>query len=132
MPVHIRSGVLPHDAGHLDVDPAKVQRARDSLIPEATCSGLEPLEEDKLNCLLFDSTIDATRVLHYDEESEKFYARVEKEDHYTVTDGEGTYLTHLTKPGKNVFDYEDEKIPERTDDLELEEVVFEEATERDD
>ena len=130
----IRAGVLPPDATYLAVDPAKVQRARDSLIAEATCSGLEQLEEDKPNCLLFDSRIDATRVLHYDEETGKFYTMVEleKEDHYTVTDGDGTYLTHLTKPGKSVFDPEDEKIPEGTDALELEEVVEGEASDRDD
>ena len=67
-----RAGVFPPDAAYLAVDPAKVQRARDSLIADATCSGLEQLEEDKPNCLPFDSRIDATRVLHYDEETGKF------------------------------------------------------------
>ena len=57
---------------------------------EATCTGLEQLEEDKSNCLLFDSRIDATRVLHYAEETGEFYARMEKQDHYTVKDGDGT------------------------------------------
>ena len=57
----------------------------------------------------------------YDEETGKLYARVklEREDSYTVTDGDRTYLTHLTKPGKSVFDLEDEKIPKGTDILEL-------------
>ena len=62
----IRAGVLPPDAAYLDVDPAKVQRARDSFIAEATCSGLEQLEKDKPNCLQLDSRIDAIRVLHYE------------------------------------------------------------------
>ena len=48
----IRAGVLPPDAAYLVVDPAKVQRARDILIAEVTCSGLEQLEEDKPNYLI--------------------------------------------------------------------------------
>ena len=40
-----------------------------------------------------------------------------------MTDGDSTYLTHLTMPGKSVLDQEDEKIPEGTDALELEETV---------
>ena len=49
-----------------------------------------------------------------------------------MTDGDSTYLTHLTMPGKSVLDQEDEKIPEGTDALELEETVEGEASDRDD
>ena len=42
-----------------------------------------------------DARIDSTKVLHYDEEIEKFYPRVEKEDHYTITDPYNC-LTHVT------------------------------------
>ena len=63
----IKAGILPPDAAYLVVDPDKVQRARDSLIGEATFSGHEQLEEKKPNCLLFDSRIDNTRVRYYDE-----------------------------------------------------------------
>ena len=45
-----------------------------------------------------------------------------------MTDGDATYLTHLTKPGKSVFDEEDENIPEGTDASEFEG----EASDRDD
>ena len=48
-----------------------------------------------------------------------------------MTDGDATYLTHLTKPGKSVLDQEDEKIPEGSDALELEDVVEGEVSDRD-
>ena len=71
-------------------------------------------------------------MLHYDEETGKFSARVEKGNHYTVTDCEDTYLTDLTKPGTSIIDQEGKKIPEGTDALEFEEVVEGEASDRDD
>ena len=49
-----------------------------------------------------------------------------------MTDCDGTYLTHLTKPGKSGFDQEGEKIPEGTIALDLKEVVEGEASDRDD
>ena len=49
---------------------------------------------------MFDSRIDPTLVKRFDQETQKYYPRVEKEDHYTETDGAGRYLHHLTKPGK--------------------------------
>ena len=113
----IKGGHLSPEAAYLAVDPAKVQRARDALIVKATSSGLEDLEEDKPHCLLFDARIDSTKVLHYDEETEKFYPRVEKEDHYTITDGDGVYLTHITKPGKReeIEEEEDHKDDDTSD-----------------
>ena len=34
--------------------------------------------------------------------------RVETQDHYTITDGDGRYLHHFTKPGKGAEDLFDE------------------------
>ena len=56
---------------------------------------------------------------YYDEETKKYFTRVEKEDHYTVTDGDGIYVTHITKP-RNSLDEEDE---DEENDVELEEEV---------
>jgi hypothetical protein len=119
----IRAEHLPPEAVYLAVDPSKIQRARDQVLSEATFSGLQQLEEQTPECLLFDSRIDNTKERHFDEETQRFYARVEREDHYTVTDGDGAYLTHFTKPGKSLND-EDVKEDEAEDkELELEEEV---------
>ena len=49
-------------------------------------------EQDDIKCIMTDSRIDRkTRLRHYDEETHKFYPRVEAEDHYTITDGQGRY-----------------------------------------
>ena len=55
-----RAGHLPSEAAYLAVDPSKIQRARDQVLSEATFSGLEQLEEQTPECLLFDSRIDDT------------------------------------------------------------------------
>ena len=97
----IRSGVLPTSAASLAVDGAKLQRAKDKVMEAARERGEEELELETPKCLLFDSRIDKkTRVMKYDDETKKQYPRIEPEDHYTITDGEGTYLHHFTKPGK--------------------------------
>ena len=44
------------------------------------------------------SRIDHTLVRRLDNETQKYYPRVEKEDNYTLTDGAGRHLHHLTKP----------------------------------
>ena len=75
------------------------------------------------SCLLFDSRIDNTRVRYYDEETKKYFTRVEKEDHYTVTDGDGIYVTHIIKPW-NSLDEEDE---DEENNVELEEEVNQES-----
>ena len=41
---------------------------------------------------------------------EKFYPRIVMEDHYTMTDGDGHYLHHITKPEKKI-------VAELEDDL---------------
>jgi hypothetical protein len=116
----IAAGILPAEAAYLAVDPDKVQRARDRLMEEARDRGLEQCQEDNPHCILFYARIDQTRVLHFDEKTKKYYPRVEKEDHYTVTDGDGVYLTHITKPGKNLMEEEGEK-EEELEDFQLEE-----------
>ena len=50
-------------------------------------------------CIMFDARLDPTKVRYYDEETGKFFPRIVTEDHYTITDGEGRYLHHFTKPG---------------------------------
>ena len=55
---------------------------------------------------MFDSRIDETKVRQYDEETKRYYSRIVKEDHFTLTDGEGRFLVHITKPEK--VDTEDE------------------------
>ena len=88
----IKAGVLPAEAASLSVDGAKVQRARDKMMGDASQRGQAMTEQDDIKCIMTDSRIDRkTRVRHYDEETHKFYPRVEAEDHYTITDGQGRY-----------------------------------------
>ena len=56
-------------------------------------------QEAVIECILFDSRIDATKVRYFDKETGKFSPRIQKEDHYTLTDGDGRYLHHFTKQG---------------------------------
>ena len=70
--------------------------------------GEEKTQESDIQCVMFDSRIDKTKVQHYDKETDKFYPRLEAEDHYTLTDGEGRYLHHFTKQGKKQTDSDDE------------------------
>ena len=51
--------------------------------------------------LMFDSKINKkTLVMVEDEETGKTFPGVKAEDHYSITDADGNYLHHLTKPGK--------------------------------
>jgi hypothetical protein len=97
----IRAGVLPPEAANLAVDGAKVQRAKDKVIESARERGDERMEQDAPKCIMMDSRIDKkTLVMYEDEETKKYYPRIEAEDHYTITDGDGRYLHHFTKPGR--------------------------------
>ena len=50
---------------------------------------------------MFDARIDKqTKVMYHDEETGKFFPRVQPEEHYTMTDGDGKYFHHFTKHGK--------------------------------
>ena len=98
----IRAGILPPEAASLSVDGAKIQMAKDKMMVKATERGHDKTEQDSIKCVMFDSRIDRkTRVRYFDESTGKFYPRVEAKDHYTLTDGMGRYLHHLTKPGKD-------------------------------
>ena len=85
---------------YLAVDQSKMQRAKDAVMAKAKMEGEATTRADQVNDVMFDSRIDPTLVKRFDQETQKYYPRVEKEDHYTVTDGAGRYLHHLTKPGK--------------------------------
>ena len=104
----------------LAVDGAKVQRAREKMMEMATQRGEDKTEASEIKCIMFDSRIDKTKVQHYDEETDKCYPRLESEDHYTMTDGEGRYLHHFTKPGKKQNDsddeFEEEPLNERSEE----------------
>ena len=54
-------------------------------------------------------------VRRFDEQTGRFYARVEVQDHYTLTDGDGRFLVHLTKP-KNVPTDVEERVAVEDDD----------------
>ena len=104
----IAAGIIPPKAACLAVDPTKLQRARDKLLGEANSLGVEEIEKKKPRCLMFDARIDPTNVRHYDSETNKYYARVEKEDHYSVTDEDGLYIIYFTEPGKNLTEKEED------------------------
>ena len=77
-------------------------------------------QEEEIECIMFDARIDLTKVRHFDEETEKFFPRVEKADHYTMTDGSGRYLHHFTKQGKTLEEeHEDDMDEVDHDDREL-------------
>ena len=96
----IKSNILSADMAYLAVDQSKMQRAKDAVMAKAKMEGEATTRADQVNDVMFDSRIDPTLVKRFDQETQKYYPRVEKEDHYTVTDGAGRYLHHLTKPGK--------------------------------
>lgn len=106
----IAAGELSPSKTVLAVDHSKLQRARDKLLVETSKQGEIQTKQDTIRNVMFDSRIDPTKVSHYDEKTERHYIRVEDQEHYTLTDGEGRYLTHLTKPGKN--DKKDEMTDE--------------------
>ena len=96
----IRAGELSPSKTYLAVDPGKLRRARDNVLADATESGETATAEDCVKNVMFDSRIDITKVRRFDRTTGKFYPRVEKQDHYTLTDGAGRFLVHITKPGK--------------------------------
>ena len=104
----IRAGVLTEDSAYIAVDPAKVQMAEEKVITNAREKDDIRTQEEEIKCIMCDARLDQTKVRHYDEETGKFFPRVETQDHYTMTDGDGRYLHHFTKPGKGVEDLFDE------------------------
>ena len=82
-----------------------VQRESNKMMEMASERGLEKTEKDSIGMVMFDSRIDKkTRTRYFDKETQKFYPRIEAEDHYTLTDGQGRYLHHITKPGKKTLE----------------------------
>ena len=114
----INAGILSPSKIYLALDPGKLRRARDSLMSSATGRGNDMTDEADIQCVMFDSRLDQTKVRSYDEETGKYYPDVVTEDHYTLTDGDGRFLVHLTKPAKAIQDYgdEDEEDEEREEE----------------
>ena len=99
----IEGGILDEDQRYLTVDPMKVHRAKHKVMSVLQLKGKESLEEDKPSCIMFDGRIDKTKVRTRNIETKRDYETIEEEDHYSVTDDKGVYLTHITKlpPGPN-------------------------------
>ena len=49
-----------------------------------------------VDCVMFDSRVDHTKTMEYDEETQQNHPRIKSEDHFSLTDQNGKYLTHLT------------------------------------
>jgi hypothetical protein len=96
----IEAGELSPRKVSLAPGPRKLQRARNKVLAEASEQGMAQTEEDTIRNVMFDSRIDETKERYFDEETGRFYVKLEKQDHYTLTDGDGRFLTHITKPGK--------------------------------
>ena len=112
----IHAGVLPPESASLAVDKSKLRRAMEKVTDAARMRGEERLKEVSPKCIMFDSRIDKkTLVMYHDEETGKNYPRVEAEDHYTVTDGDGNYLHHFTKPGEDEADEDSETSDEEAE-----------------
>ena len=104
----IKAGEISPSKAYLAVDQAKLQRARDQVLAEAGDRGDEVTDEDTIRNVMFDSRLDQTKVRRFDEQTGRYYARTETQDHYTVTDGDGRFLVHITKPIKEKEGQEDE------------------------
>ena len=68
---------------------------------------------------MFYSRLDQTKVRSFDEQTGRFYPRIATEDHYTLTDGDGRFVVHLTKPSKAVED--DGEVEQESDEEEIDE-----------
>ena len=104
----IKGGILSPSKIYLAVDPRKLRRARDRVLSQASERGNEKTTKDDIKCVMFDSRLDQTKVSLFNKETGKYYPDVVVEDHYTVTDGEGRFLVHLTKPSNKPHGTEDE------------------------
>ena len=58
----------------LAVDPAKVQRARDRVLDEATDRDEKRSLEEGISCIMFDARLDQTKVRYFDKEQTKKYS----------------------------------------------------------
>ena len=128
----INGNILSKEMAYLAVDQSKMQRAKDDVMAKAKAEGEATTRASPVRNVMFDSRIDPTLVKRFDNETQKYYPRVEKEDHYTVTDGDGRYLHHLTKPGKadndldeDIFVQENVEGSEDEQDIDIETSVEE-------
>ena len=96
----IAAGELSPSKSALALDSSKLRRARDRVLADASELGETQTKEDSVTNVMFDSRIDATKVRQFDEETGRYYNRIENQDHYTLTDGDGRFLVHMTKPEK--------------------------------
>ena len=72
----INAGILSPSKIYLALDPGKLRRARDSLMSSATGRGNDMTDEADIQCVMFDSRLDQTKVRSYDEETGKYYPDV--------------------------------------------------------
>ncbi|XP_065649605.1 uncharacterized protein LOC136078240 [Hydra vulgaris] len=93
----VEANIVPESAIYLLLDKNKVHRANDKVMSECQDIGENRFECEDISCILFDGRSDKTNVLTFNDEAKKFYPSIQKEDHYTLTDGYGKYLHHLTK-----------------------------------
>ena len=119
----INAGELPSDKRYLAVDPRKLRRARDKVLSAATERGNQQTEEDNITNVMFDSRLDQTCVNVFDMQTRRYYPGTEVQDHYTLTDGQGRFLCHLTKPSQE-NEEEDDELP-----IQAEEALEEEEEE---
>ena len=104
----IKAGEISPSKAYLAVDQAKLQRARDQVLADAADRGDAVTEEDTIHNVMFDSRLDATKERRFDEQTGRFYARTVIQDHYTLTDGDGRFLVHITKPAKEQVTHQEE------------------------
>ena len=114
----IQAGEISPSKSYLAVDPRKMQRARDRALAESSAVGEDQTLEDNIKNIMFDSRLDQTKVRSFDEETGQFYPRVKTEDHYTLTDGDGRFVVHLTKPSKT--EEETEEVVQETEEVDQE------------
>ena len=93
----IEGGVLPEGSEHLAVDQKKIHRAREAIMTAVREKEEREIHEDNIKTILADSRQTKTLVNKYNEETGKFYRKVEKQDMYSMTDGDGRFLHHFSK-----------------------------------
>ena len=96
-----------------------MQRARDRVLADSSAFGEDQTQEDIIKNVMFDSCLDQTKVRSFDDQTGRFYPRIVTEDHYTLTDGDGRFVVHLTKPSKAVEDIEE--VEQESDEAETDE-----------
>ena len=95
----IDAGIVPKNKAYLALDKNKVLRAQNLLLKEAVTSGESDANEDTITAVFFDGRKDNTKVLLYNETTQRYHQRIVKEEHITVTsEPDGSYRMHFTPP----------------------------------